>query len=68
MASLNGRVAIITGAGQGIGRAFAKAFAAEGAIPIIAERSRERGEAVLPRSPRRADVRMRSRPRSSAKP
>jgi len=45
-ASLNGRVAIITGAGQGIGRAFAKAFAAEGAILIIAERNRERGEAV----------------------
>jgi len=45
-ALLNGRVAIITGAGQGIGRAFAKAFAAEGAIPIIAERNRERGEAV----------------------
>jgi NAD(P)-dependent dehydrogenase (short-subunit alcohol dehydrogenase family) len=44
--SLTGRVAIITGAGQGIGRAFAKAFAAEGAIPIIAERYRERGEAV----------------------
>ena len=43
-ASLNGRVSIITGAGQGIGRAFAKAFAAEGAIPIIAERNRERGE------------------------
>jgi NAD(P)-dependent dehydrogenase (short-subunit alcohol dehydrogenase family) len=46
IASLNGRVAIITGAGQGIGRAFAKAFAAEGAVPIIAERNRERGEAV----------------------
>jgi 3-oxoacyl-[acyl-carrier protein] reductase len=45
-ASLDGRVAIITGAGQGIGRAFAKAFATEGAIVIIAERNRERGEAV----------------------
>src|SRR5262245_49641849 len=45
-ASLKDRVVIITGAGQGIGRAFAKAFAAQGAITIIAERSRERGEAV----------------------
>ena len=41
--SLNGRVAIITGAGQGIGRAFAKAFAVQGAIAVIAERNRERG-------------------------
>ena len=45
-ASLKDRVAIITGAGQGIGRAFAKAFAAQGAIAVIAERNRERGEAV----------------------
>jgi len=45
-ASLKGRVAIITGAGQGIGRAFAKAFAAQGAVAVIAERNRERGEAV----------------------
>jgi 3-oxoacyl-[acyl-carrier protein] reductase len=44
--SLGGRVAIITGAGQGLGRAFAKAFAAAGAIAIIAERNGERGEAV----------------------
>jgi NAD(P)-dependent dehydrogenase (short-subunit alcohol dehydrogenase family) len=45
-ASLKDRVAIITGAGQGIGRAFAKAFATQGAIAVIAERNRERGEAV----------------------
>jgi NAD(P)-dependent dehydrogenase (short-subunit alcohol dehydrogenase family) len=45
-ASLKDRVAIITGAGQGIGRAFAKAFAAHGAIAVIAEGNRERGEAV----------------------
>jgi NAD(P)-dependent dehydrogenase (short-subunit alcohol dehydrogenase family) len=45
-ASLAGRVAIITGAGQGIGRVFAKEFAAAGAIPIIAERNTERAEAV----------------------
>jgi len=43
---LTGRVAIITGAGQGIGRTFAKAFARAGAIPIIAERNAERGDAV----------------------
>jgi NAD(P)-dependent dehydrogenase (short-subunit alcohol dehydrogenase family) len=44
--SLRDRVAIITGAGQGLGSAFAKAFAASGAIAVIAERNGERGEAV----------------------
>jgi NAD(P)-dependent dehydrogenase (short-subunit alcohol dehydrogenase family) len=44
--SLRDRVAIITGAGQGLGCAFAKGFAAGGAIAIIAERNGERGEAV----------------------
>ena len=44
--SLAGRVAIITGAGQGLGRAFAKALAATGTVAIIAERNGERGEAV----------------------
>jgi 3-oxoacyl-[acyl-carrier protein] reductase len=43
---LNGRVAVITGAGQGIGRAFAKAFAEAGAIPVIAERNEGRAAAV----------------------
>lgn len=45
-ASLNGRVAIVTGAGQGIGKVFAKAFAACGAIPVIAELDAVKGEAV----------------------
>ncbi len=44
--SLEGRVAIVTGAGQGIGRVFAKAFAECGAIPVIAELDATRGEAV----------------------
>ncbi len=43
---LSGRVAVITGAGQGIGRAFAKAFAEAGAIPVIAERNEEKAAAV----------------------
>lgn len=44
--TLAGRVAIITGAGQGIGRTFAKAFAKSGAIPVIAERNSATGQAV----------------------
>ena len=39
-------VAIITGAGQGIGRAFARAFASEGAIAVIAERNGVAARAV----------------------
>lgn len=35
--SLAGHVAIVTGAGQGLGRAFAKAFAQAGATAVIAE-------------------------------
>lgn len=35
--SLEGRVVVITGGGQGLGRAYAHAFAAQGAIPVIAE-------------------------------
>ena len=44
--SLRDRVAIVTGAGQGIGRAAAKAYAEAGAIPVIAEIDGERGKAV----------------------
>jgi len=39
--SVADKVVVITGAGQGIGRSFAKAFASGGAKVIIAERNVE---------------------------
>jgi NAD(P)-dependent dehydrogenase (short-subunit alcohol dehydrogenase family) len=41
--SLDGRVAIVTGAGAGIGRAIARTLAERGALVTIAERDREAG-------------------------
>ena len=35
--SLEDRVAVITGGGQGIGRGFAHHFAAQGAVPVVAD-------------------------------
>ena len=46
MGRLDQKVAIVTGAGQGIGAAIARAFAAEGAQVIVAELNPETGAAV----------------------
>jgi 3-oxoacyl-[acyl-carrier protein] reductase len=43
---LTGKVTIITGAGQGIGEAYARRFAAEGATVVVADVNEEKGKAV----------------------
>jgi NAD(P)-dependent dehydrogenase (short-subunit alcohol dehydrogenase family) len=46
VSEFQGRVAIVTGAAQGIGRVFARALAEAGAIPVIADRNMPKAEAV----------------------
>lgn len=46
MGELAGRVAVVTGAGDGIGRGVARRFAAEGARVLVAELNAETGAAV----------------------
>ena len=49
---LKDRVAVVTGAGDGIGHAIARRFAAEGAKVLVAELNEETGAAVAEELPR----------------
>ena len=62
MARLDGKVALITGAGTGIGRATARAMAAEGAKVVVAEINAAAGAQIAAMSPRPAATASRCRP------
>ena len=46
MGQLDGKVALVTGAGDGIGAGIARVFAAEGARVVVAEINPDTGRAV----------------------
>ena len=63
MNRLAGKVAVITGAGSGIGRASARLFVAEGAKVVVAEIDATLGEASRARGRRRRPLRAHGRDR-----
>ena len=46
MSRFDGKVAIVTGAAQGIGEAYVRALAAEGAAVVVADRNEDKGAVV----------------------
>jgi NAD(P)-dependent dehydrogenase (short-subunit alcohol dehydrogenase family) len=56
---LNGKVALITGSTDGVGRVVAKRLGDAGVRVLVHGRDRKRGEGVVPRS-RKAAARRRS--------
>lgn len=60
MGSMDGRVAIVTGASRGIGQRIAERLAAEGAAVALVARTVERGSSALPGSSEEVAARIRA--------